>query len=300
MSARRCPAAIPATMASAVASPLERQFTTIAGVDEMTSSSTAGSSNITMTFDLGRNIDSAAVDVQTAIAAAMPLLPSTLTAPPSFRKVNPADQAILMLNLTSSTLQMSAVDDYAENVLAPRISMVNGVSQVNVFGAQKYAVHVQVDPNKLKAQDIGLNEVDSALQQWNVNQPTGQLFGASRPTRSTPMACCRARRAAAQRRVFQADRRSYLRRTAGPPGPGGQCHRQRRDAHPAGVAFHRAGPATGHHAVDPEAARHNVIEVTDAVRALLPSLVANCRRRSTRASASIARRRSGSLSRTSR
>src|SRR3954471_14972390 len=105
------PGGDPATMASAVASPLERQFTTIAGVDEMTSSSTSGSSNITLTFDLGRNIDSAAVDVQTAIAAVMPLLPSTLTAPPSFRKVNPADQAILMLNLTSSTLEMSAVDD---------------------------------------------------------------------------------------------------------------------------------------------------------------------------------------------
>ena len=106
-----------------------------------------------------------------------------------------------MLELTSSTLQMSAIDDYAENVLAPRISMVNGVSQVNVFGAQKYAVHVQVDPNKLKAQDIGLNEVDQALQQWNVNQPTGQLFGAeSTYTINTngllqsPRGCCTAPR----------------------------------------------------------------------------------------------------------
>ena len=171
------PGSDPATMASGVASPLERQFTTIAGVDEMTSSSTAGNASVTMTFDLGRSIDSAVVDVQTAIAAAMPLLPSTLTAPPSFRKVNPADQPILMLNLTSSAMEMSAVDDYAENLLAPRISMVNGVSQVNVLGAQKYAVRVQVDPNKLRAQDIGLNEVDQALQNWNVNAPTGQLFG---------------------------------------------------------------------------------------------------------------------------
>ena len=143
----------------------------------MTSSSGAGNSNITLTFDLDRNIDSAVVDVQTAIAAAMPLLPSTLTSPPSFRKQNPADQPILMLNLTSSTMAMSAVDDYAENVLAPRISMVDGVSQVSVQGAQKYAVRVQVDPNKLQAQKIGLNEVDQALQNWNVNQPTGQLFG---------------------------------------------------------------------------------------------------------------------------
>ena len=171
------PGGDPQTMASTVASPLERQFTTIAGVDEMTSSSGAGNSNITLTFDLDRNIDSAVVDVQTAIAAAMPLLPSTLTAPPSFRKQNPADQPILMLNLTSNSMTMSAVDDYAENILAPRISMVDGVSQVTVQGAQKYAVRVQIDPNKLQAQKIGMNEVDTALTNWNVNQPTGQLFG---------------------------------------------------------------------------------------------------------------------------
>jgi HAE1 family hydrophobic/amphiphilic exporter-1 len=171
------PGGDPATMAATVASPLERQFTTIAGIDEMTSSSGNGSSNITMTFDLDRNIDSAVVDVQTAIAAALPLLPSTLTSPPSFHKQNPADQPILFLNLTSNSMEMSAVDDYAENVLAPSISMVDGVSQVSVSGAQKYAVRVQLDPNKLQDQHVGLNEVDQALQAWNVNQPTGQLFG---------------------------------------------------------------------------------------------------------------------------
>jgi HAE1 family hydrophobic/amphiphilic exporter-1 len=171
------PGGDPQVMASTVASPLERQFTGIAGVDEMTSSSSSGSTNIALTFDLDRNIDSAVVDVQTAIAAAMPLLPSTLTSPPSFRKQNPADRSILMLNLTSDTMEMSAVDNYAENILAPRLSMIEGVSQVNVFGAQKYAVRVQVDPNKLRDEDIGLNEVDQALQNWNVNQPTGQLFG---------------------------------------------------------------------------------------------------------------------------
>ncbi len=173
------PGGDPATMAATVASPLERQFTTIAGVDEMTSSSGAGSSNITLSFDLDRNIDSAVVDVQTAIAAAMPLLPSTLTSPPSFRKQNPADQPIMMLNLTSSSMEMSAVDEFAENVLAPRISMVSGVSQVTVQGAQKYAVRVQLDPTKLQAQKVGMNEVDQALQNWNTNQPTGQLFGPS-------------------------------------------------------------------------------------------------------------------------
>src|SRR4029079_884428 len=147
--------------------------------DEMTSSSGAGSSQITLSFDLNRNIDSAVVDVQTAIAAAMPLLPSTLTAPPSFRKQTPADQPILMLNLTSDTLEMSAVDEFAENILAPRISQVDGVSQVTVQGAQKYAVRVQLDPNKLQAQHVGINEVDTALQNWNANEPTGELYGSA-------------------------------------------------------------------------------------------------------------------------
>src|SRR4029077_2310448 len=128
-------------------------------------------------FDLNRSIDSAAVDVQTAIAAALPLLPAGLTSAPSFRKMNPADQPILEINLTSNTLEMSKLDEYAEDILAPRISIVNGVSQVTVQGAAKYAVRVQVDPNKLQTQRIGINEIDTALQNWNVNLPTGQLFG---------------------------------------------------------------------------------------------------------------------------
>jgi HAE1 family hydrophobic/amphiphilic exporter-1 len=173
------PGADPNTMASAVASPLERQFTTIAGVDSITSSSSAGGTNITLQFDLGRDIDSATTDVQTAIAAVMPLLPPTMTSPPSFRKNNPADQPILMLNLYSKTLTMSALDEFAENLIAPRISMVSGVSQVQVQGAAKYAVRVQIDPEKLHAQGIGINEIDQALTNWNVNQPTGQLYGAN-------------------------------------------------------------------------------------------------------------------------
>jgi HAE1 family hydrophobic/amphiphilic exporter-1 len=171
------PGGDPGTMASAVASPLERQMTTIAGVDSMVSSSSSGMTNITLQFDLGRNIDSAAVDVQTAIAAVMPLLPTTMTSPPSFRKNNPNDQPILMLNLTSQTLPMSVLDDYAENVVAPRISMVSGVSQVQVQGSAKYAVRVQLDPDKLHAQGIGLNEITAAITNWNVNLPTGQLYG---------------------------------------------------------------------------------------------------------------------------
>src|SRR5437763_6638644 len=174
------PGGDPVTMASSVASPLERQFTTIAGVDSMTSRSGSGSTNITMQFDLGRDIDSATVDVQTAISAVMPLLPATMTSAPSFRKNNPADQPILTVNLTSNTLTMSTLDDFAETIIAPRISMVSGVSQVQVQGASKYAVRVQLDPEKLHAQRIGLNEIDTALQNWNVNLPTGQLFGANR------------------------------------------------------------------------------------------------------------------------
>ena len=172
------PGGDPGTMASAVASPIERQLTTISGIDSMTSSSGTGSSNVTLQFDLARSMDSAAVDVQSAISAVMPLLPAGMPSPPTFRKQNPADQDIMQLSLMSNSLSMRALDDYAETILAPRISMVNGVSQVQVQGAQKYAVRVQVDPDKLRAQNIGINEVDQALQNWNVNLPTGQLFGA--------------------------------------------------------------------------------------------------------------------------
>src|SRR3954454_3901944 len=171
------PGGDPGTMASAVASPLERQVTTIGGIDEMTSSSSTGSSNVTLQFDLNRDIDSAAVDVQTAIAAVMPLLPAGMPAPPSFRKFNPADQPIMFLGLTSDVVPMYVLDDYAETLIAPRISMIGGVSQVQVQGAQKYAVRVQVDPTRLHAQKVGLNEVNAALQNWNANLPTGQLFG---------------------------------------------------------------------------------------------------------------------------
>jgi HAE1 family hydrophobic/amphiphilic exporter-1 len=171
------PGGDPGSMASSVASPLERQFTTIAGVDSMISQSSNGNSQVTLQFDLARQIDSAAVDVQTAIAEAMPLLPAGMPNPPTFRKQNPADQDILQLALVSSTVPMSTLDEYAENFIAPRLSTVNGVSQVQVWGQAKFAVRVQVDPDKLRAQQIGLNEVDQALQNWNVNLPTGQLFG---------------------------------------------------------------------------------------------------------------------------
>ena len=174
------PGANPSTMASAVATPLERQFTSIAGLDSMTSVSSTGSTSITLQFDLARGIDSAAVDVQTAIAAASPLLPAGMPAPPSFRKYNPADSPVMFMGLTSETLGLSQIDEYAESRIAQRISMVDGVAQVSVMGAQKYAVRIQLDPDSLAAKQVGINEVSTAVQNWNVNIPTGSLFGPNR------------------------------------------------------------------------------------------------------------------------
>jgi hydrophobic/amphiphilic exporter-1 (mainly G- bacteria), HAE1 family len=174
------PGADPTTMASAVATPLERQFTAISGLDSMTSVSSIGSTQITMQFDLTRDIDGATVDVETAINAATPLLPPGMPSPPSFRKQNPADYPIVFLGLASTTLRMSDLNDYAQNVIAQRISTINGVAQVRVEGQQKFAVRVQVDPHKLAARQIGIDEVATAVQNWNVNLPTGTLVGPHR------------------------------------------------------------------------------------------------------------------------
>jgi hydrophobic/amphiphilic exporter-1 (mainly G- bacteria), HAE1 family len=171
------PGADPNTMSSAVASVLERQFTGISGLDSMTSRSSTGSTNISLQFSLDRDIEGAAVDVQSAIAAVTPLLPAGLPAPPSFHKQNPSEQPIIFLSLVSDTLPMSTIDEFAETQIAPRISMINGVSQVQVQGQQKYAVRVQIDPDKLTAKRIGLNEIDSALNNWNTNTPLGILYG---------------------------------------------------------------------------------------------------------------------------
>src|SRR5229473_2764120 len=171
------PGASPETMASSVATPLERQFSTIAGVDSMTSTSLLGSTQVTIQFVLNRNIDAAAQDVQSAISKASRQLPNGMPAPPSYQKVNPADQPILYMALSSPTLPLSTVDEYAETLLAQRISMVDGVAQVAVFGSQKYAVRIQVDPDALATRGIGVDEVEKAIQQSNVNLPTGTLFG---------------------------------------------------------------------------------------------------------------------------
>lgn len=171
------PGADPNTMASSVATVLERQFTTISGVDSMRSQSGNGSTQITLQFDIGRDIDGASVDVQTAIAEAMPLLPSGMTAPPSFKKQNPGDQAMFQLTLASGTISMQELADYAETVIAPRISMVNGVAQVSVQGSSKYAVRIQLDPDALVSKKIGINEVTNAVNNWNPNSPTGTMYG---------------------------------------------------------------------------------------------------------------------------
>jgi len=171
------PGADPQTMSSSVATPLERQFTTIAGVDSMTSTSSLGSTQITIQFDLDRDIDGAAVDVQTAISAAMPLLPAGMPSPPSFRKSNPSDSPIMFLVLSSATSPIWEVNEYADRTLGQRLSMINGVAQVQVMGAQKYAVRVQVDLDKLAALKIGINEVSAAIANWNANLPTGTMWG---------------------------------------------------------------------------------------------------------------------------
>ena len=172
------PGASPETMASAIATPLERQFSTIAGLDSMNSTSSSGVTQITLQFNLDRSIDSAALDVQSAITAASGLLPSNMPNPPIFRKVNPSAAPILYLALSSDTLPLSTVNRYAETILAQRISMINGVAQVSVFGSQKYAVRIQVDPNKLFYHNLGLEQVVSAVQQNNVNLPTGNMNGS--------------------------------------------------------------------------------------------------------------------------
>ena len=174
------PGASPETMASAVATVLERQFSTIAGIDEMSSVSGQGITRVTIQFALDRDIDAAAQDVNSAIASAARQLPATMPAPPSFRKVNPADFPVYYLALTSQTLPLSTVNEYAETYLAQRISTINGVAQVQVFGQQKYAVRVQVDPNALAARGVGINEVEQAVAQANVNLPTGTLYGKDR------------------------------------------------------------------------------------------------------------------------
>ncbi len=171
------PGASPETMASSVATPLEREFSRIAGVTSMTSTSTLGSVRITLQFDLDREIDGAALDVQTAISATQRRLPDEMTSPPSFRKVNPADAPILFVAVSSETLPLSQVNEFADNVMLQRISTIPGVAQAQIYGEKKYAVRIQVDPNRLAAQQLGFNQVEDAVAAAASNAPLGSIYG---------------------------------------------------------------------------------------------------------------------------
>src|SRR5438876_1417136 len=173
------PGASPETMASAVATPLEKQFSTITGVDQLAAQSALGSTTITLQFTLDRNIDAAAQDVNAAISKTLRLLPSGIL-PPSYQKVNPADSPIIYYAMSSKTLSLSALDEYAETFIAQRLSTVEGVAQVNVYGAAKYAVRIQLDPKALATRQIGIDEVADAVAAGNVNLPTGILWGPHR------------------------------------------------------------------------------------------------------------------------
>ena len=171
------PGASPETMASSVATPLERQFSTIAGLNTVSSTSTLGNTQVTLQFDLSRNIDAAAQDVQTAIAQSSRQLPTGMPNQPTLKKVNPADQPIVYLMVSSPTLPLSKVNEYADTTLAQRLSTISGVAQVLVTGEQKYAVRVQVDPSALATRGIGIDDVATALQRGNTNLPVGTLYG---------------------------------------------------------------------------------------------------------------------------
>ena len=216
------PGASPETMASTVATPLEREFSTIAGIQSMNSTNSLGSTSITVQFTLDRKIDAAAQDIQAAISRAGGRLPPSMPRPPSYQKVNPAEQPVFYLALDSTTLPMYTVNEYADTLLAQRISMVSGVSRVQVFGAQKYAVRVQVDPDKLAARDIGIDEVQRAVAASNTNLPTGRLDGDKQAFTIESSGSLGS--AAAYRPIIVAWRNG----TAGPAGRTRQRHRQRR------------------------------------------------------------------------
>jgi HAE1 family hydrophobic/amphiphilic exporter-1 len=256
------PGASPETMASSVALPLEKQFSTIAGLNSINSTSSLGSTNITLQFDLSRNIDAAAQDVQSMIARASRQLPPQMPSPPSYNKVNPGDQPVLFLVLRSATLPLSTIDEYAESTIAQRISMVSGVAQVNVFGAAKYAVRVDVDPHKLAAKGIGIDEVASAISSNNVNLPTGTIYGADRTF--VVQANGQLLRAPAYRPMIVAYR------NGSPVRLNEVAHVYDGIENDKNAAWYQ-GERTIYLAVQKQPGT-NVVEVCDAVKALLPTL----------------------------
>ncbi len=172
------PGASPDTMAKSVATPLIKQFATIEGISTISATSSQGSTSVTIEFDLERDIDAAAADVQSAISRVSRRLPDDMEDPPSYRKVNPADQPILLLALRSDVMALSQIDDFAQQVMSPRLSTLAGVAQVTVFGSQKFAVRIQVDPNALAARDIGIDELQTAVRASNTITPVGVIRNA--------------------------------------------------------------------------------------------------------------------------
>src|SRR5919109_528090 len=189
------PGASPETMAASVASPIERQLSTIAGISSMTSSSSLGTTRVTIQFDLNRNIDAAALDVQTALTIAQRRLPVEMTTPPSFRKVNPGDSPILFISLRSDTLPLSKINEYAATVIAPQISQLTGVAQVLVYGEQKFAIRVQVDPVAAAARNISLDDVRQVIARTNSNSPVGTIYT---PRQNITLSATQAMRTAAE------------------------------------------------------------------------------------------------------
>jgi HAE1 family hydrophobic/amphiphilic exporter-1 len=248
-------------MASAVALPLEKQFATIAGVTSINSTSSLGSTNITLQFDLSRNIDAAAQDVQAMIAKTARQLPPQMPAPPSYQKVNPGDQPVMFLVLHSASLPLSAVNEYAESTIAQRISMVNGVAQVNIFGAARYAVRVDVDPRKLAAHGLGIDEVASAISTANVNLPTGTMYGTDKTM--VVQANGQLLRAAAYSPTII----SY--RNGNPVRLGDVAHVYEGVENDKNVAWYR-GERTIYLAIQKQPGT-NVVAVCDAVKQLLPT-----------------------------
>ncbi len=228
------PGASPETMAAAVATPLEKQFSAIAGVDSISSTNSLGGTNITIQFTLDRDIDAAAQDVQSMIARAARQLPPDMPTPPSLQKVNPADQAILFLALGSDTLPLSQVNEYAETVIAQRLSTVKGVAQVNIQGAQKFAVRIDLDPRELASRQIGIDQVAQAVQQANSNLPTGTLAGPRAVVRR------RGRRQADVRGGLPPGRGRLPQRLARAPPRGGAGVRRRGERQDRGLSANRA------------------------------------------------------------
>ena len=171
------PGANPETMASSVALPLEKQFQTVPGLKVISSSSTLGTTTLTLEFEDGRDINAASIDVQAALLRAQRTLPIEMTVPPSYRKVNPADAPILFISLTSPSLSPQELQDYAEHLISPTLSTIDGVAQVNIYGAKRFAVRVRIKPDALAASNISLDEVSAALRAANVNTPVGTLDG---------------------------------------------------------------------------------------------------------------------------